>query len=180
MEIRYNLCLTFPADINQRIGDFCQILKAINPSLDYIQGENSIPHITLVSFYSDKPAEQIWAEVQNELPLMLQTAFEGILLTQRSSTDTPEKNSKCLSLLIEQQHSLKELQTRLIERLKKLEVTFKSTPTNFHCTLITLALDALTTIADDMQRLYPLSTLSTPCLAEEKSGGKVSEIFYKK
>lgn len=170
---RYNICLTFNDDINERIAPFCQLLKAMNPALDYVQGENSIPHLSLVHFESDLPTADIWAKVEPLLPIMQKVTHKALLLKQH-------EDRKDLSIFIEEQSELKELKTTLLSALDSLGCTLKYDPKIFHTTLIVLEKDAIVTIPHQEGSIYPMPLMAKAALAESTDNGRVLSIFHQK
>lgn len=170
---RYNICLTFNEEINNRIAPFCQLVKAMNTALDYVQGETSIPHASLVHFESDLPAADIWAKVEPLLPVLTKITHEAVMLKQ-------SENYKSLSFYIEEQEFLKELSLKLVAAVQETGAEIKYIPKLFHTTLIKLEKDSIVTIPHEENSLFPMPLMTQASLAESTEDGCVLSIFYKK
>lgn len=169
----YSLCFTYPEAFNEDISNFCQLLKAMNTPLDYIQGETSIPHTSLCHFKTETPVVEIAKVIEPLFPLMQKLTAEAILVK-------PREDRKSISLFLEEQDSLKTLQEQLISTLTEHNMEITYLPKNFHLTLMLAEVDSIVSLPDEQKTLINNPQLCTPSIGEINSLGCLCNISYKK
>jgi hypothetical protein len=79
-----NLGLVFESDVKKKFETYSQYLSEKLPG-PYILGINSLPHISVLQFTSDKPVEKIW-DITRHLSNNLDIELKGLYFQQGRTT----------------------------------------------------------------------------------------------
>ena len=110
---KYNLALIPEKGFGKKIQKISLELKKIKSI--YVVGENSIPHCSVLQFYSGKKPENIWKDVPKNIEITLITKKYYV------DSDFSKKNKTWFGIEIKKTKELKNLQKDLLKKMPYLK-----------------------------------------------------------